>query len=181
METQLWKHRTTKWRPKFETFEFETEQNKSFNKHQKKENLLSILVIMAIPSVFVLNLLTDIAKQEINADLCVTISESLRGAVKVGAATLVSSLVLGPAGFIVGSVGGGIWAYATSSDFKSLHSVLCDMTDEEKEKVVTLAKNVASERGMELALASLVTNSPEARDFLLEVMRRFGLAIKSGQ
>ena len=136
---------------------------------------------MAVPSVFVLNLLTDIAKEEINADLCVTISETSRGVMIVGATTLVSSLVLGPVGFIVGSVGGGLWAYATSSDFKSLHNVLCDMTDEEKVKVVALAKSVAGERGMELALASLVTNSPEARDFLLEVMRRFGLAIKSGQ
>ena len=136
---------------------------------------------MAIPSVFVLNLLTDIAKEEINTDLCVTISETSRGVMKVGATTFVSSLVLGPVGFIVGSVGGGLWAYATSSDFKSLHNVLCDMTDEEKVQVVALAKSVAGERGMELALASLVTNSPEARDFLLEVMRRFGLAIKSGQ
>lgn len=137
---------------------------------------------MAIPSVFMLNLLTDIAKEEINADLCVTISESSRGVMKVFATTLVSSLVFGPVGFIVGSVGGGLWAYATSSDFKSLHNVLCDMTDEEKVKVVALAERVAGERGMEWALASLVPNSPEARDFLLEVMRRFfGLAIKSGQ
>ena len=156
-------------------------RNKSFTRHQKKQNSLSKLAIMAIPSVIVLNLLTDIAKEEINADLCVTISESSRVAIKVGAATLVCSLVLGPVGFIVGSVGGGLWAYATSSNFKSLHSVLCDMSDEEKDKVVALAKSVASERGMELALASFVTNSPEARDFLLEVMRRFGLAIKSGQ
>jgi hypothetical protein len=135
---------------------------------------------MAVPGIFVLNLLTDIAKEEINTDLCVTISESSRGAMKVGVTTLVSSLVLGPVGFIVGSVGGGIWAYATSSDFKPLHGVLCDMTEEEKDKVVALARNVAIERGMELSLAGLVTSSPEARRFLLEVMRRFGVAIKNG-
>ena len=134
---------------------------------------------MALPSVFVLNLLKDIAKEEINADLRVTISESSRGALKVGATTLVSSLVLGPVGFIVGSVGGGIWAYATSSDFRPLHGVLCDMTDQEIETVAGLARNVATERGMELALGGLVTSSPEARNFLIEVMRRFGLAIKN--
>ncbi len=134
---------------------------------------------MAIPSVFILNLLKDIASEEINADLRVTISESSRGAMKVGATTLVSSLVLGPVGFIVGSVGGGIWACATSSDFKPLHGVLCDLTEEERETVVALARNVATERGMELALASFVTGSVEARDFLLEVMRRFGLPIKN--
>jgi hypothetical protein len=54
------------------------------------------------------------------------------------------------------------------------------MTEEEKGKVVALARNVAIERGMELSLAGLVTNSPEARRFLLEVMRRFGVAIKNG-
>jgi hypothetical protein len=129
--------------------------------------------------VFILNLLKDIASEEINADLRVTISESSRGAMKVGATTLVSSLVLGPVGFIVGSVGGGIWAYATSSDFKPLHGVLCDLSEEERETVVALARNVATERGMELALASFVTGSVEARDFLLEVMRRFGLSIKN--
>lgn len=134
---------------------------------------------MAVPSAFVLNLLTDIAKEQVNADLGVTISESSRGAVKVGATTLVSSLVLGPVGFIVGSIGGGLWAYATSSDFKPLYDVLCDMTEDEKGRVVALARNVATEKVFELALASVVTSSPEARDFLLEVMRRFGLALKS--
>ena len=136
---------------------------------------------MALTSVFILNLLKDIAKEEINADLRVTISESSRGVLKVGATTLVSSLVLGPVGFIVGSVGGGIWAYATSSDFKPLHSVLCDMTEQEREMVAALARNVATEKGMELALGSLVTSSPQARDFLVEVMRQFGLAIKDAQ
>ena len=136
---------------------------------------------MAAPSVFMLNLLTDIAKEEINADLGVTISEISRGVMIVCATTLVSSLAFGPVGFIVGSVGGGGLAYATSSDFKSLPKVLCDMTDEEKVKVEALARRVAGERGMALALDSLATNSPEARDFLVRVMRRFGLAIKSVQ
>lgn len=134
---------------------------------------------MELTSVAILNLLTDIAKEDINADLSVTISESSRGAMKVGAATLVSSLVLGPVGFIVGSVGGGLWAYASSSDFKPLHGVLCDMTDKEKDKVVALARKVAAERGLQLAIAGFVTNSLEARDFLVEVIKRFGLSIKS--
>lgn len=134
---------------------------------------------MALPSVFVLKLLTDIAKEDINADLRVAISESALGAIKVGAAALISSLALGPVGFIVGSVGGGAWAYASSSDFKPLHSVLCDMTADDKEKVVALARTVAGEHGMELVFSGLITSSPQARNFLLEVMRRFGYSIKN--
>lgn len=134
---------------------------------------------MAVTSLYVLNLITDIAKEQINADLGATISESSRGAVKVGASTLVSSLLLGPAGFIVGSVGGGLWAYATSSNFKPLTSIISEMTEDEKERMVAVAKDVAKERGIELALANLVTSSPEARDFLMAVMKRVGVGIRS--
>ena len=135
---------------------------------------------MALPSVVVLNLLTDIAKDEINADLGVTISESVQGAAKVGAAVLVSSLLLGPVGFVVGSGIGGAWAYSTASNFKPLFNVICDMTAEEKERLVAVARTVAVEKGLDLALATFVTSSQEARSFLLDVMNRFGFAIKSG-
>ena len=152
------------------------------DKRQNKQNSQSTLAVMATPSefAFVLSLLRDIAKEEINADLRVTIWESWGAAMKVGVATLVSSVVFGPIGIIVGSFGGGLLAYATSSDFKSLPDFLSDMTYEEKVKLVAVAKRVAFERGIELALANLVTYSPEARDFLLQVMTRYG-HIKSVQ
>lgn len=134
---------------------------------------------MAVSGIYVLNLLTDIAKEQVNADLGVTISESSRGAVKVGATALVSSLVLGPVGFLVGSVGGGIWAYTTSSDFKPLYVVIAEMTQDEKDRVVSVAMTVANERSIELALGHFITSSPQARSFLMEVMRRAGIGIKS--
>ena len=133
---------------------------------------------MALPTVAVLNLLRDIANEEINADLQHTIRETYHGVLKVDFIVIVSTALLGSAGFIVGSVGGGIWAYATSSDFRSLPGVVRDMTDEEREAVAAWARNVATERGI-TALGDLVTSSPEARNFLIEVMRRSGLAIQN--
>ena len=134
---------------------------------------------MAVPTIYVFNLLTDIAKEQVNADLGLAISEATKGAAKVGGITLVSSLLLGPVGFIVGSVGGGLLAYATSSDFKPLTCVIAEMTDDERERMADVAMDIAKKRGIELALANIVTSSPEARDFLINVMRGIGLDVNS--
>ncbi|XP_046859122.1 protein C19orf12 homolog [Xenia sp. Carnegie-2017] len=133
---------------------------------------------MAVTSALVLKLLSEIAKEEVNADLTVTMSAASQGAIKVGATTLISSLFLGPVGFIVGSVGGGVWAYATSSNFKPLHAVLEELTKEEKNRLAQVALKHAGEIGLDLGMATLLTSSPEARAFLVEVLKRLGLSVK---
>ena len=134
---------------------------------------------MEFTSASVLKLLSKIAKEEINADITVTMSAASQGVIKVGATTLISSLVLGPAGFFVGSVVGGAWAYATSSNFKPLHAVLEELTTEEKNRLGQVALKHAGEIGLDLGMATLWTRSAEARAFLVEVLRRFGSSVNN--
>ena len=85
-----------------------------------------------------------IAHQE---NLRVTFSESLKGGLKVGLCVVVCGLLLGPPGFAIGGIAGGIYATCTSKKFRPVHELLAEMTPEQRrllqKKFVDATKNIS--------------------------------------
>ena len=104
----------------------------------------------------------DILKEisSVNKDLGDTITESTKGAAAMGGSTaagaLTGALIGGPIGMFVGAAigfaGGTGIAAATVKTFKPLHQVLGEMSEEEKSKLVEIAKKVIKEKGIDLAV-----------------------------
>lgn len=79
---------------------------------------------------------------EIILSLKRTFFESVRGGAKVGAAALVGGAFLGPPGFAVGGVVGGLWAWATSNDFDAI----CNKAAEIAQNLTTSEKRLLLRR-----------------------------------
>ncbi|XP_065182646.1 protein C19orf12-like [Sycon ciliatum] len=115
-------------------------------------------------------------------NLRVTVSESLKGGLKVGLCAAAGGLVLGPPGFAIGGVIGGIYATCTSAKFKPVHQVLGEMSPAQRQLLqrrfldatrqisysdaAMLLSMVAGDAGLKLILINLV------KDFLWHELKQ---------
>ena len=125
-------------------------------------------------------ILTEISKA--NNDLGETLSESVKGAAAMGGSAftgaLAGALIGGPAGMIAGGAlgffGGASYAAANAKNFKPLHQIFGEMSNEDKEKLVEAAKRIIQRKGIDLAHQIIGQyGSRFARTFLIDVYNEF--------
>jgi hypothetical protein len=119
------------------------------------------------------------AAQEI-PELHVSVSQSAKAAAITGTSTLVGSLLLGPAGILVGAAVGGVTAYSLSEPFKPALQVLKDMNELEREKLRDAVVAVAKEKGLKMLTVAAWERIPmdKLKDLLLCALKYSGYRIK---
>lgn len=141
--------------------------------------------MLAISGEKIYNILLEISKA--NTELGVTIGESLKGAATMGASTstgaLVGGLLGGPVGMIAGGAigffGGASYTAANTKPFKPLMDVISEMSEKDKRKLVSIARDILKREGIDLARDIVGSyGSRIARYLLLEVMKEMEIAVE---
>ncbi|CAB4056337.1 unnamed protein product [Lepeophtheirus salmonis] len=95
--------------------------------------------IVMIRSDVIFELILDLAEKE---GLQVTFKNSAKGTLLGGAIFFFFSLFMGPIGFILGGIFGGIFAYCRSAEYRPLQQVIKeDISSTEKEMIVDKDSN----------------------------------------
>lgn len=109
-------------------------------------------------------------------NLQVSVKESVKGGVMAGTGATVGGLLGGPVGIAVGAtVGGLIGAWTTSGKFKSVYSILQEMSQVEKEKLyrsITLALGETNMVDL-AALMALIATDQIYKQQLIGAMTEF--------
>jgi hypothetical protein len=121
----------------------------------------------------VLNVLQEVAAQAKNRDLQVTIHAATRAALITGGATLVGALMLGPAGIMIGAVGGAAASLTIFKNFKPIPQIILEMSPEERQALATIAIQVAAKRNLDLLSLTVVDYASEPlREWLQETFEK---------
>ena len=87
----------------------------------------------------ILNIITTLGDNE---NLRITAKRSIKGGLIGGVIMTVTALMLGPPGFLIGGVVGGLVAYNTSDSFKPISSVILEMEPADQRSLVDSVTNV---------------------------------------
>ncbi|XP_040576709.1 protein C19orf12 homolog [Lepeophtheirus salmonis] len=124
-----------------------------------------------IRSDVIFELILDLAEKE---GLQVTFKNSAKGTLLGGAIFFLFSLFMGPIGFILGGIFGGIFAYCRSAEYRPLQQVIKeDISSTEKEMIVDKVRSVIGEVGpQDLAtLLLFVNNTPILKSSIISTLQ----------
>src|SRR5688572_14286249 len=85
------------------------------------------------------------AKKPENRKLKVCSTEAVSGALKVGLAAWIGGTALGPTGFVIGGLLGGLFASDTSQTLNPIPEVLEQMSEQEKKELIVMVQTVSHE------------------------------------
>ena len=119
---------------------------------------------------------------EVNQDLKDTVTGIMEGASTIGGSAaflaVIGGLLGGKDGMTYGGALGGLlgtsYVSSTAKDFKPLHEILANMSEDEKRKLVEAANRVIRRKAIDVS-SQIVGNcgSRFARDFLVAVYKEY--------
>lgn len=105
------------------------------------------------------------------ANLRVTVKESLKGGLITGVTTVLGGLIGGRIGLAIGAVAGGIGAAAMSKDFQGVGSVLLNMDQQKKEILFGRIKDCCTKASFsDIGKFKDVVNDPDMKMKLLKII-----------
>ncbi|CAH0385711.1 unnamed protein product [Bemisia tabaci] len=125
-----------------------------------------------------MSVVVDICRKR-NAKECIT--SSLKGGLLAGGACALGGLILGPVGLALGgALGGGL--AAASSDFKPLPVVISqDLTDAEKNELLSRVSRVLLQLGPQDALTISMLMLAPNEELILQAVRLFFSEVRHTQ